>query len=168
MKKLLKITGIIIITLLVIILAVPFLFQGKIMKIAKEQINTSLNAKADFGKLSLSLFKTFPNVSVGLKDFYIAGLGEFEGDTLVSFSSAEVVVDLISAIKTENIRIKRIVIDEPVVHAWVLPSGRVNWDIVKDTGEEQDTDTATSEMNIKIELKRFEINHANISYDDDS
>jgi len=103
MKKLLKITGIIIITLLVIILAVPFLFQGKIMKIAKEQINTSLNAKAGFGKLSLSLFKTFPNVSVGLKDFYIAGLGEFEGDTLVSFSSAEVVVDLISAIKMENI-----------------------------------------------------------------
>ncbi|HJZ41514.1 MAG TPA: AsmA-like C-terminal region-containing protein [Bacteroidales bacterium] len=168
MKKLLKITGIIIITLLVIILAVPFLFQGKIMKIAKEQINTSLNAKAGFGKLSLSLFKTFPNVSVGLKDFYIAGLGEFEGDTLVSFSSAEVVVDLISAIKMENIRIKRIVIDEPVVHAWVLPSGRVNWDIVKDTGEEQDTDTATTDMNMKIELKRFEINHANISYDDDS
>jgi hypothetical protein len=168
MKKFLKITGIIIITLLVIILAVPFLFQGKIVKIAKEQINNSLNARADFGKLSLSLFKSFPNVSVGLKDFYIAGLGEFEGDTLLSFRSAEVVVDLISAIKMENIRIKRIVIDEPVVHAWVLPNGSVNWDIVKDTGEEQDTDTASSEMNMKVELKRFEINHANISYDDDS
>jgi hypothetical protein len=38
MKTLLKITGIVILTLLVLILAVPVVFQGKIMKIAKEQI----------------------------------------------------------------------------------------------------------------------------------
>jgi hypothetical protein len=167
MKKFLKITGIIILTLLLIIIAVPFAFQGKIMKIAKEQINNNLNAKADFEKLSLSLFRSFPNVSVGLKNLYVAGVNEFEGDTLISVNSAEVVVDLISAIKMENIKIKRIIINEPSVHAWVLPDGKVNWDIVKDTGEEE-TDTITSDMDIKVELKRFEINHAIIRYDDDS
>jgi hypothetical protein len=167
MKKFLKITGIIILILLVIIIAVPFAFQGKIMKIAKEQINNSLNAKADFEKLSLSLFRTFPNVSVGLKNLYVAGVNEFEGDTLISINSAEVVVDLISAIKMENIKVKRIIINEPAVHAWIQPDGKVNWDIVKDTGEEE-ADTTTSEMNMKIELKHFEINNALIRYDDDS
>jgi undecaprenyl pyrophosphate phosphatase UppP len=107
MKKFLKIAGIVILILLAIIVAVPFVFQGKIMKIAKEQINNNLNAKADFEKLTLSLFKTFPNVTVGLKNLYVAGVDEFVGDTLVSLNSAEVVIDLISAIKMENIKIKR-------------------------------------------------------------
>ncbi len=98
MKKLLKIAGITILVLLVLILSVPVLFQGKIMKIAKEQLNSNLNAKADFDKLSLSLFKTFPNVSVGLKGLYIAGINEFKGDTLFSVRSFNVVVDLISAL----------------------------------------------------------------------
>ncbi len=55
MRKFLKITGIAILVILLLIFALPFLFQGKVMKIAKEQINSSLNAKADFDKLSLSL-----------------------------------------------------------------------------------------------------------------
>ena len=43
MKKLLKITGIVILILFVLILIIPFAFQGKIMKIAKEQIRTGMN-----------------------------------------------------------------------------------------------------------------------------
>src|SRR5512145_3078220 len=113
MKKLLKITGILILILLVLILIIPFAFQGKIMKIAKEQINNNLNAKADFEKLSLSLFRSFPNVSVGVKNMYIAGIDAFEGDTLFSVDNINVVVDLISAIKMENIKIKRIAVDNP-------------------------------------------------------
>jgi hypothetical protein len=165
MKKLLKITGVVILVLLVLIFSVPFLFQGKIMKIAKEQINNNLNAKADFEKLSLSLFRSFPNVSVGLKNLYIAGIDEFEGDTLFSVRSLDVALDLVSAIKMENIKIKRIVFDYPRVHAWVMSDGKVNWDIMKDTGEEEDTTTV--ETSYKAEFKRIEINHGVIRYDDD-
>jgi len=166
MKKFLKITGIIVVVLLVLIIVLPFVFQGKIMKIAKEQINNNLNAKADFDKLSLSLIWTFPNVSVGIKNLYIAGINEFEGDTLFSVRSVDIVLDLVSAIKMENIKIKRIAIDYPRVHAWVMPDGKVNWDIMKDTGEAEDT--TASDLNPKVELKRFEINHGLIRYDDDS
>ncbi len=168
MKKFLKIAGIVILVLLLVILAVPLLFQGKIMKIAKEQINNNLNAKADFEKLSLSLFRSFPNVSVGIKNLYIAGIDEFEGDTLFKVKSVDVALDLISAIKMKNIKIKRIVIDYPRVHAWVMPDGKVNWDIAKDTGEEEEEDTTASDINPQVELKRFEINHGLIRYDDDS
>ena len=71
---------------------------------------------------------------MGLKNLYIAGINEFEGDTLFSVQEFEVVVDLISAIKMENIKIKRIFADNPRVYARILPDGKVNWDIVKDTG----------------------------------
>ena len=167
MKKLLKIAGILLLVLILAIFTLPFVFQGKIMKIAKEQINNSLNARADFDKLSLSLFRSFPNVSVSIKNLYIAGIDDFDGDTLFSVRSFEIVVDLISAIRMENIKIKRIAIDYPRVHAWVLPNGKVNWDIAKDTGETEE-DTASGDLNPRVELKRFEINHGLIRYDDDS
>ncbi|MBN1143094.1 MAG: AsmA family protein [Bacteroidales bacterium] len=168
MKKALKIFGILILLLLLLIVATPILFKGKIIKVAKEQINNNLNAKADFEKLSLSLFRSFPNVSVGIQNFYVAGKDAFEGDTLFSVQSVDVVVDLMSAIKMENIKIKKIVVDYPRVHAWVLPDGSVNWDIAKDTGETEAEDTTSGDMDMYIELKRFEINHALIRYDDDS
>jgi hypothetical protein len=167
MKKFLKITGIVVLVLLILIVSVPVLFKGKIMKIAKEQVNNNLNAKADFD-LSLSLIRSFPNVSVSLKNLYIAGIGDFEGDTLLSVRSLEIVADIVSAIKMENIKIKKIAVDNPRVHAWVLTNGNVNWDIAKDTGEDEETDTASSDMDYNVELKKFEINHGYIRYDDDS
>jgi hypothetical protein len=166
MRKFLKITGIIVLVILSLLVAVPFVFQGKILKIAKEQLNSSLNAHADFEKMSLSLIRSFPNVSVGIKNFYIVGINDFEGDTLVSMKSAKVVVDLISAIQMKNIKVKKITIDYPRIHAWILPNGKVNWDIVKDTAEEEDT--AAPSMNPVVELKRFEMNHSVIRYDDES
>jgi hypothetical protein len=166
MKKLFKIAGIVILILIVLIIVVPFVFQGKIMKIAKDQINNNLNAKADFEKLSLSLFRSFPNVSVGIKNLYIAGINEFEGDTLFSVKSVNIVIDLISAIKMENIKIKRVALNYPRIHAWVMPDGKANWDITKDSGGEEDT--TASDLNPQVELKRFEINHGLIRYDDES
>ena len=64
MKKFLKITAIVLAVLVILIIIVPFAFQGKIIKIAKEQINKNVNAKVDFDKLKLSLWKSFPNVNV--------------------------------------------------------------------------------------------------------
>jgi len=166
MKKFLKIGSIIILVILVALFVLPFAFQGKILNLAKQQINNSLNAKADFEKLSLSLFRNFPNVSVGLKNLYIAGIDDFKGDTLFSVQSFEVVVDLVSAIKMENIKIRRIFVDKPRVYARVLSDGRVNWDIMKDTATEPE-DTTESDLNLKIELKKFAIKDAFIRYDDD-
>lgn len=59
MRKFLKIIGIVVLIILLLLVAVPFVFQGKILKIAKEQLNSSLNAHADFEKMSLSLIRSF-------------------------------------------------------------------------------------------------------------
>jgi hypothetical protein len=167
MKKFLKIFTIIIAILIALIVILPFAFQGKIVTIAKEQLNKNLNARVDFEKLRLSLIKNFPNVSVSLKSLYVAGIDEFEKDTLLKFKSFDVTVDLISAIKMENIKIKRIILDHPVVFAHILPSGKVNWDITKPSGEEE-TDTTSGELTTRIDLKQFEIIRGDISYVDDS
>jgi hypothetical protein len=164
MKKFLKIFAIFILVILILLFVLPFAFRGKIIKIAKDQINSSLNARADFDNLSISLFRHFPDLSVGVKNMYIAGIDDFEGDTLFSANSINVVVDLLSAIKMKDIQIKRIYVDKPRIYALILADGRANWDIVKETPAT--TDTTTSDLNPQVELKHFELKDAFIRYDD--
>ncbi len=169
MKKLFKILLIIILVLLAIIVVVPVFFKGKILEIAKQQINKNLNAKVEFSDLNLSFIRNFPNASVVLKNLSVTGIDDFESDTLLSLQSFDIKLDAISAIKMENIKIKGILIDHPVLQARVLSDGKVNWDIMKETEEVvEEVDTTVSELATSISLKKFEIHDAFIKYIDES
>ncbi|MBP1651461.1 MAG: AsmA family protein, partial [Bacteroidetes bacterium] len=48
LKKILKITGILLIVLVAAAIAIPFLFKGKIMSIVKTELNKQLEADVDF------------------------------------------------------------------------------------------------------------------------
>lgn len=168
MKKLLKIVFFTIIALLIIIILIPIFFKGPIEKKVKEEINKSLNAKVDFSDFTLSLIRGFPNFYVALEDMSVVGIGEFEKDTLMSFKKFSAKIDLISAIKMENIKIKSIFLDKPSVYAHVLPDGKVNWDIVKPSADSIPEDTTASEpLEFKASLKKFEIRDARIVYLDE-
>ena len=170
MKKFLKIFFIVIIVLLAILIVTPFIFKGKIIKIAKNEINETVNAQVDFNDLNISLFRNFPYLSVALNDLSVVGKDEFENDTLLAFRSFVVAVDLISAIKMENIKVKAIILDHPKIKARELKDGKVNWDIMKasETDTTAKVDTSASTLNPKVMLKKFEIIGADISYIDDS
>ncbi|MBN2612681.1 MAG: AsmA family protein [Bacteroidales bacterium] len=170
MKRLIKILLIVIASILLVALVTPFIFKGKIMQVAREQINNNINAKVDFSNLNLSFIKNFPNASIVLKNLIVSGINEFETDTLLKLKAFDIRVDLISAIKMENINIKGILIDEPEISARVLADGKANWDIVKEPAEEEEEeiDTTATEFTTKISLKKFEIRDAMIKYIDES
>ena len=65
MKTFLKIFGIIIVIIIAAAILLPIIFKGKIVEIAKTEINKSVNAKVDFADFSLSLIKSFPNFNFG-------------------------------------------------------------------------------------------------------
>lgn len=169
MKKFFKILLIVFGVFFLILLVAPFFLKKPIEKIAKEQINKSLNAKVDFSGIKISLIRNFPNAYVALEDFTIVGIGEFEKDTLLSFKSFSVRVDIISAIKMTNIKVKSILLDEAKIYAHVLKNGKANWDIAKPSEEVTPEDTAaTEEFNFGANLKKFEIKDAYIKYQDDT
>jgi uncharacterized protein involved in outer membrane biogenesis len=169
MKKFLKIFGIVFLVILVILIVTPFFLKKPIERIAKEQLNKSLNAKVDFSTVKLSFIRNFPNVYVGLEDFIIVGIGDFEKDTLISFKSFSVTVDVVSAIKMTNIKVKSILLDDPRVFAHVLKNGKANWDIAKPSEEVTPEDTATSgSFDFGANLKKFEISNGYIKYQDDT
>ncbi len=118
LKKILKITGITLLVLIVILFTAPFIFKGKILKIAKEQINKNINAKADFKDVSVSFFRRFPRVSAGTGR--TAGdrhSDEFSKDTLISAKEIDVAVNLFSVFSAKDMKVYAINIDEPRIHA---------------------------------------------------
>src|ERR1043165_7511205 len=68
MKKALKITGITLLTLLVLAFLIPVVFKKQIQRLVKKEINKNLVAKVDFSDVKLSLFRHFPRVGIVIKD----------------------------------------------------------------------------------------------------
>ncbi|MDR0814514.1 MAG: hypothetical protein LBN37_02045 [Bacteroidales bacterium] len=170
MKKFLKIFFITIAVIFVILLTAPFLFKGKIMEIAKTELNKMLTAKVDFSDLKLSFIRNFPNAYIALEDLQVVGTGAFEGDTLVAFKKFSITVDIKSVISMENISVKSILLDQAHLYAHIADDGTVNWDIMQpsDAPAEEETTESSGDTNIKVSLSKFEIRDAYITYRDDS
>ncbi len=167
MKKILITLVVTVVILFAALVAIPYFFKDKIVQLVKEQANNNVNAIINFDNdIELSLIKNFPNFTLGIHNLSVVGIDEFEGDTLVDMKAFSATLDIMSVIKGDKISIIKILLDEPTIHAIVLKNGKANWDIVKvsaDTTAEV-PDTAQSKFNIS--LKKLEIKHANISYDD--
>lgn len=168
MKKGLKITGIVLGAILILMLLLPFAFQGKIAGIVKTEGNKMLNAQFDFKKLNISLFRNFPQASVTLEDFWLKGTGDFANDTLVQAGEVTATMNLFSLFGDSGYDISKISIEDTRLHAIVLPNGHANWDILKpDTAVTTETSATPEESSpFKVKLERFVIKNMDLTYDD--
>ncbi len=171
MKKVLIIIGSLIVLFLLAAVLVPVIFKDDIKQAIDDQLDNSLNAKAyydpdDFG---LSLFNNFPNLTVSIGDFGIAGVEKFEGDTLIDVESFLITIDIMSVISGDQIKIKNVKLDRPVIQVLVLEDGSANYDIAKPTEsetEEEPTAESTSPSPVNIAIDNWEINEADLVYYD--
>lgn len=162
-KKILKVSAIILFLLIGTAFALPYIFKGKILNFAKKEINERLNAKADFKDISISLFRQFPRASVAIDGFQITGSDVFEKDTLLQAQRIEIVLNLLSLIKGTDYTIYKIDVDAPSVRALVTKDGIANWDIIKPAS----SDTATKNVTpFKMKLQSYTIHNGSIYYED--
>ena len=173
-KILLILIGLIIILMIVI----PAFFKDEMLAKVKQEINKNVNAKVEFSDFRLSLFKSFPDLNLGLQELIVTGIDNFENDTLVYFESFDVQVNLMSAIK-KNVVVKGIILNEPFINGKILEDSTANWDIAIPS-EDMDTvtieteapkeveDTATSTMDYRVDLQKFQIKDAKIKFVDET
>lgn len=165
LKKILKITGIVVLVLLALAFIIPIAFKKQITGIVRSEINKKLNATINFDDVSLSLFRHFPKVSISIEELSVIGAGRFEHDTLLYTKTADASANLMSVIKGDEIKIYGIYLESPRIHALVDKDGNANWDIAKetpDTGGSQDSSGST----FKMSLKKYEISDGYIEYSD--
>ena len=163
MKKALKISAIVLGFLLVVIIALPFIFKGKIEKAVKSGINKNLNAIVTFDGVGVSLIRHFPDLTVKVNDLVVKGTGDFDKDTLASIPSLSLTLDLASVFRGSDYKVKQIGLTSPHLLFKVLKNGKVNWDIMKETGA---TDTVSAPSAFKVYLDKVSISDARIVYDD--
>ena len=167
MKKALKIAGITVGVILILLLVLPFAFQGKIEKIVKQEGNKMLNAQFDFSALNISLLRNFPSASVTLEDFYLKGTGAFENDTLIQAGELTAAVNLFSLFGDSGYDISKIIIEDTKVKAIVLEDGKPNWDVMKASVEEDTVQETSAESSpFRIKLKKLSVKDLSVSYDD--
>lgn len=165
LKKILKIVLIVFVVLIAAAIAIPFFFKDKILAKVKSELNDNLNAQVDFKDLDISLFRHFPRLAVGLEDLQVINKAPFAGDTLLSVKKIDVALDLMSVIKGSKMEIYNVSLETPRIHTIIDSTGKANWDITKpDTAATQSTDTSKS--NFAMNLQRYSISNAYISYDD--
>lgn len=164
MKKTLKITGIVLGSILVILILLPFAFEGKLAEIVKSEANKTIKAKLDFKTLDLSFIRHFPKATIGLEELSITGRGVFEKDTLLAADELSISVNLMSIFGNGGFEVSRILIDKGDIKLKVLKSGEVNWDImVPDSTKAQEAESPSS---FKLKLKEITASKTNFSYTD--
>jgi hypothetical protein len=144
------------------LVAIPFIFKGKINTILKEEVNKKLNAKVDYGDFSFSLLRSFPNLHFNLEDFVVVGKNEFKSDTLTHIPNLYLTVDVKSVINGGPYKFLYLKLVEPSVNAKVSYLGKANWDILKPSPKS----SSAGSSDFSLDFKKIIIEKANIIYDD--
>ena len=163
--------AIVVAVVLVAAFVAPMLLRGKIAQIVKREANEMFDARVDFEKLDISLLRHFPRASLDLKGLTVVGAGPFEGDTIVAANRISVVVNPMSLFGDDGFEVTKVILAEPALHAHKLADGKVNWDIVKASGEEPAAGEVSSEegsSSFSLSIRDFRISDATIRYEDDS
>lgn len=149
-------------------LLIPILFKGKILVMARKTANENINAKINFSDdITLNLFSNFPDFTLGLNNLSITGINDFDNDTLLYLKEFSASLDLMSVIKGDQIKIRKVYLNQPYINAIVLKDGKVNWDISKsgsDSAAQEPVDASSG--NFHIALKKLEVKNAVIKYND--
>ncbi|MFM8950775.1 MAG: AsmA family protein, partial [Bacteroidota bacterium] len=128
-KKILLSIASIVALLLIMIVALPFLFKGKIIEAVKKGANEKVNAQVNFTDVGVTLFRHFPHLTISIDSVSIVGRDTFAGDTLLQVGRMVATVDLMSVLSGDQIRIRSIYLNTPTINLIVLEDGKANWDI---------------------------------------
>lgn len=164
MKKLLIGIAIFLVLLLGALVSLPYFFKDDIIAQVKTTANESLTAKLEFTDVDISVFRNFPNLSVGLEGLEITnGPGPFEGVKLVQCQRLDVAIDLWSALFGSEVVIKGLFLNKPDIKVYFLSNGDANYDITK---PDPAASTASSTESSPVKLERYGITDGKILYDD--
>jgi len=167
MKKILKITGVLLGLIVLVLLLAPFLFKGTLENLLKKNLNNNLNAVVEWESMDLSLFSSFPDAAVKIKNFSVVNHAPFEGDTLASGKQITLDMGITQLFKSGNdpIMINALGLDDARVNIVVDSLGRANYDITK-TKDPSEENTETTE-GFTFNLQGYQINNTEINYMDE-
>ncbi|MFV8226243.1 AsmA-like C-terminal region-containing protein [Christiangramia aquimixticola] len=164
MKKAFKILGFIVLTVIILLVIAPFVFESQLKDLVKKTMNDNLNAQVDFADIDLSMFRSFPKATLIIEDLSIINNEPFKGDTLATGEEVILQMSIKELFKSskEPKKIDELKINNAYVNILVDSLGVTNYDIaIADT-----TASAGTSNPFSLDLKHYEINNSRIKYND--
>ncbi|MFI5159907.1 MAG: AsmA family protein [Sphingobacteriales bacterium] len=163
--KTLKITGMVIGSLLLLMFLLPVLFPKTITQKIKQVMNQKINGQLNFSATSLSFFKRFPELTLTLEDFTLKGSAPFQQDTLIAAKDISFAVDLTSLLGSK-INISKVYLNDAFINIEVDSLGHRNTNILKSQPANPNAKADTASASLGIQLIDIEKSH--LVYDDQS
>ena len=158
LKKILKISAIVIVVFVAALFAIPYFFKDQIKEKIADAINESVDAKVSFADADLSLFKNFPNAAVAIEKLVIINKAPFEGDTLVSLGELNLKMSIKELFKgkDEPLSIQGITSENGLVNIIFNKDGVGNFDIALKDKKETANDNSSKPLSLKIQNYKIE------------
>lgn len=167
LKKILKITLIVILLFAVALFAVPYFFKDQIKAKITQAINDKVDAKVSFADADLSLFKNFPNANVTLDKLVIINKAPFEGDTLVSLGELNLKMSIKELFKgkEEAMNIDGITSKKGLINIIFNKDGIANYDIAL---KDKKTAADGKSKPLSLKIQDYKIENFKFKYFDES
>ena len=170
MKKALKITGIVLASLVGLILIVAGIAiamitsSGRLTKMVKKYAPEFITCEMELGKADLTLFKTFPNVGIDIENVaFINPMAGSPSDTLANIDDLTVVLDLKKLLKEKEIVVRKCILEDAFVNLYTDSIGNNNFNVFK-TKETSDT---TSTFDYLVDIEEVKLKNSTLIYTDD-
>ncbi len=165
-KKILKITGITLLSIIALLIAIPYFFKDQINAKILESINNSVDAKVSFVDADLSLLKSFPQANVTIEKLSIVNNAPFKGDTLVYLGELNLKMSVKELFKSkeEAINIDAISSKNGLINIIFNKDGIGNFEIAL---KNKEADKSKSKP-MSLKIKEYSIENYTFQYYDES
>lgn len=163
--RILKVTGITIVSIFLLLFLLPYLFPGTIETKIKTLANKNLKGELNFSKARLSFFKHFPALTLSLYDFTLKGSAPFQQDTLVACKELGFGVDIPSLLHSK-VDINKIFLTDALINIQVDKDGRANYNIY--ASGDSSTAPKTDSSSASLKLEKIIIRKSRLCYNDRS
>ena len=166
MRKILLGVVVFLVLLMAVVVAAPFLFKGKLRALADKQLAQRVRATVlyDPANIDVSLLRSFPDMTVTVRDLRVIGLDSFSRDTLAYLPNLRVGLDVMSVVRGGEIDIKSIEMERPDVSLRRLKSGLANWDVVISDSAAAAKGQDTSQ--VKLAINGWQLTAGRLRYED--
>lgn len=167
--KILKVTGIVIASFLLLLFLIPLLFPGKIASEVKKIANERLDSKIDFTNSKLSFFTHFPSLTVSLDDLSLTGSAPFSNDTLLKAEEVSFGINIKRLLFDNEVKINKLYVSDAMINIMVNQKGQANYNIYIAPEEDKNTKPEDKpEEGTAIRLERIDLKNCHVKYNDRS
>ncbi|MBR1783834.1 MAG: AsmA family protein [Bacteroidales bacterium] len=143
---------------------------SQLTSIVNNMAGRYLDCEAHFGKVNLTLFKTFPDAGLAIDDVYVVNPMAGAGcDSVAHVGSLTVGVDVKKFLKEKEVEVHQVLLDDVRACLFVDADGNANYNVFPSSQKDKDTTKSGFSLDSlpAIDLKKIKISRLDVDYVND-